>query len=195
MNRAMSKRKISMITVDRAKTILACYGGGSSLWPEHEREAMLALLAKSSSLRLLRSEALSQDQLIAIPVDQQSEIKQHHYSKLIAQTVLSLPKQESVKQPLLLNIKNIFLGLTDKWLEQSAFINPVAISVSVLICVLTLFNPFNVSEKQSAEYLSVSEFMVLFAEDYAEVNEGFYIDSDELETLAFLEPQLFEENL
>jgi len=152
-------------------------------------------LAKSSSLRLLRSEALSQDQLIAIPVDQQSEIKQHHYSKLIAQTVLSLPKQESVKQPLLLSVKNIFLGLTDTWLEQSAFINPVAISVSVLICVLTLFNPFNVSEKQSAEYLSVSEFMVLFAEDYAEVNEGFYIDSDELETLAFLEPQLFEENL
>ena len=185
-----------MITVDRAKKILACYGGGSSLWPEHEREAMLALLAKSSSLRLLRSEALSLDQLISIPVDQQSEIKrQRHYSKLIAQTVSSLPKQESVKQPLLLSVKNIFLGLTDKWLEQSAFINPVAISASVLICVLTLFNPFNITEKQSAEYLSVSEFMGLFAEDYAEGSEDFYIDSDELETLAFLEPQLFEENL
>lgn len=183
-----------MITVDRAKTILACYGGDSSLWPEHERMAMQVLLARFSSLRILQLEALSLDQLITIPVDQQSDIKdQQYYSKLIAQTVSSLPKQSPVKQPLLLRGKNIFLSLTNTLFEKSSFISPVAISMGGLFCVLTLLNPFNETEKQSAEYLSVAEFMVLFAEDYTELNDEMILDSDELETLAFLEPQLFSD--
>lgn len=182
-----------MITVDRAKTILASYGGDCSLWPEQERQAMQALLANSSSLRLLQSEALALDKLISIPVEQQSDL--NHYSQLIAQTISTLPDQESTQQTLFFRVKSRIAYFINNWLLPSAFINPVAISAMVLLCALTVFNSYDATEKPSPEYLTLSEFMGLFAEDYAELNDDAYADSDDLETLAFLEPQLFEDNL
>ncbi len=50
-----------MITIERARQILACYGGNPHRWPEAERADMQLLLASDSELRKLHRQALQLD--------------------------------------------------------------------------------------------------------------------------------------
>ena len=75
------------LSLERAVALLDAYGALPDRWPEAEREAMLALLAKSPELRAQRDTAASLDSLLDL-WDPQPQV---HTFSLPA----SLPSQQS----------------------------------------------------------------------------------------------------
>ncbi len=179
-----------MISVDRAKKIIQCYGGLSRAWPERERKDMLQLLLDSKSLTDMRQEALVLDSFIGLAEQKADDLNDRQSEQICADRILAnLPEQRRKIE----SIRMKFLPDLDGVREKIALSIPVLL---VAVLVMSLSNSLQL--KQSTEddkYLTVAEYMAVYVEDnYMAEEESMPINDEQLEILAFLEPHIMDDS-
>ncbi len=88
---------VKLVTPQRVKQLLDCYGGSPQAWPEEERAAALALLESSTELQRLQKEALILDQAMNLT---EAAAPTAEPTADLAQKILGqLPAQDSAHQP------------------------------------------------------------------------------------------------
>lgn len=181
-----------MISIDRAKKIIECYGGYPLAWPAHEQQAMQQLLLNSKSLKTLQNEALAFDSFIGASEKKNEASMDGVLDQLCASKILTnLPEQErTINQVPVTLISGDIPLLVSKSIIKKA--HPVALVASVVLIVVSLFNIYQFN-KTSLEFspLSLSEYMTLYVDDEAEVMA--IENNEQLEILAFLEPQIMDD--
>jgi len=89
----MSDSNLKLISIERVKTLLDCYGGDPAAWPEAEQSAAIALLNQSDELQRYQREAQELDgRLNSILSDDSSEVPDF----LLASLMTDLPPQEQL---------------------------------------------------------------------------------------------------
>jgi len=182
-----------MISVDRAKKIIQCYGGHFSAWPERERKDILQLLLDSKSLTDIQQEALLLDNFIGLAEQKTNDLTDRQRDQFCADRILAnLPEQqrkiEQIRIKLLPNIE----GLRKK---LSSSISALLVAV-IVISMLSLSNDLQLNQNTEGDkYLTVAEYMAVYVEDnYMADEENMPINDEQLEMLAFLEPQIMDED-
>lgn len=89
----MTDDLVKLVTPQRVKELLDCYGGSPEAWPEEERTAALALLDSSSELQTRREEARLLDQAMNIPPSMTATASEHT-ADLAARILDRLPAQD-----------------------------------------------------------------------------------------------------
>lgn len=175
----MSTKKLSIISIDRAKTILACYGGEPSAWPEQERDALLRVLKNSEILRSLQDAELAIDAFMDFPTGGKQSSIDYPLTEQCAENIMDrLPRQD---QQTTGNAKRVV-----------NFINqPLLLAASLMLLVLGLSNNVLLNQPQDT-VISLSEFMAIY-DDEKITRDGSIELSDELALLAYIEPQLLED--
>ena len=107
------------LSLERAIALLDAYGALSERWPEAEREAMLALLAKSPELRAQRDTAASLDSLLDL-WDPQPQV--HPFS-----LPESLPSQQSPERRWSATFINDLLNPLVGWQRVAFAATPIMI--------------------------------------------------------------------
>ncbi len=173
-----------MITTDRARQILASYGGTPEQWPEGERTDLQHLLSFDKKLQALQQQALQLDnQLTDLLVADEAVSNERLEAKILA----SLPARRVV------NDDKRSSGWFDDFSERlRSFIGDNYSSWTIAGSVLTLVlaaGLIMIGNNHTGPALSVvaeGDAWSLMAED---------IDtSSELELFAMLEPELFEDD-
>jgi hypothetical protein len=181
-----------MISIDRAKQIINCYGGYPLTWPEQDRQAMQQLLLDCESLRDCQEEALSFDDFMGFipPKSQDSFIRQS--DKLCAERIVdSLPVQEKLVEPALSSLADK-PSLANK--NSSKISRFVLLAASVVLGTAVISsNMFQLNKSQARDELSLSDYLAIYVNENAEIDNESSEITDELEVLAYLEPQFLEE--
>lgn len=164
------KEKISIISVDRVKTILSCYGGQPKAWPEQEREAVTRILKDSSVLQQLQLDQLSIDQWI---ISSECLTQSISTEACTAHIIGNLPKQSQV------------INYTSSlWTDRMS--RPLLLAASILFLVVGLSNHPTFSHTDEPA-MSLSDFMTVYF-DTAELS-----DESELALLAYMEPLIMDD--
>lgn len=175
-----------MITDERARQILASYGGSAVRWPERERVSMQHKLASDGALRVLQQEALLLDsQLAELFTEQESASTERLAQRILA----SLPERTADNGQENLNS----CGRAATWLDalNSIFTRccwgwATAAAVLSVVCVIAV-NRLDGGTAVVAPQLAG-------AEDEWQLMADALDNSAELELLAVLEPELFEDD-
>jgi len=182
-----------MISVDRAKKIIQCYGGLSRAWPEHERKDMLQLLLDSKSLTDMQQEALVLDNFIGLAEQKTDDLNGRQGEPFCADKILAnLPEQQrKIEQITIKLLPNI-----DGFRNKLASSIPVLLVAMIVISMLSLSNSLQLNKSTEGDkYLTVAEYMAVYVEDnYLADEENMPINDEQLEILAFLEPQIMDED-
>jgi len=177
-----------MISVDRAIKIIQCYGAYPLAWPDHERKDMQQLLLDSKSLSDMQKEALTLDKFMRFPEQKEQELFEWESVVLCDQIITNLPKQE-------LEIESVRIKILDKLrVVRKAYVEtmqPILLVASVVLVIIMLLSGSFVDNKKEVTPLSLADYMVLYVDD--RLNEEIEM-VEELEVLAFLEPQVLEES-
>lgn len=187
------KEVLLMISVDRAKRIIQCYGGRSQGWPELERQDMLQLLLDSKSLTDIQQQALVLDDVISIAEQKKEQLIDRGLDQQCADRILmSLPEQQR-------KIEHIAMSFLPLKLNFRANLATAILVVLVAVFVLTglsLSNSLSLNDKSEAgRYLTMSEYMAVYVEDnYISDEQSMTVYDEQLEILAFIEPQIMSEN-
>lgn len=176
-----------MISIDRAKKIILCYGGYPLAWPEQEREAVLQLLPDSKSLSDLQIEALALDGFLGFSDHNEDTVDWALDQQCTAKIMAQLPEQmQNVEQAPV-----AFIGI---WRNRALKISkPIMLAASVALAVFGLSNNLQLDNtKAEAEQLSLSEYMTLYVDD-ALFDSEVAVNDEQLEIFAFLEPQIMDD--
>ncbi len=182
-----------MISIDRAKTILECYGGHPAAWPQPEKEDLQQAIAHSNALKILQQEAQALDEFMSF-----NNVEKKHLteSKCAAQIMANLPKQNHSIEQLSINyIENMSVV----YKQYINVFRPILLAASIVLVVIGLSNSFKSLEhrkvkNQETKLLSLSEYMDLYVDDGLDISNETSDEADELEILAFLDPQIMEDN-
>ncbi len=187
------KEGLLMISVDRANKIIQCYGGHSQAWPEQERKDMSQLLLDSKRLTDMQQEALVLDHFFGLAEQKTDDLNNGQKDQLCADRILSnLPEQQR-------NIEQItvkFLPERDVIRKKIRSSVPVLLIAVMVVSVLSLSNGLQLNQQtEGNQYLTVEEYMTVYVEDnYMTDEENMPITDEQLEILAFLEPQIIDES-
>lgn len=179
-----------MISVDRAKKIIQCYGGYPLAWPEQDRPAMQQLLLDSKSLSDLQKEALALDSFMGFSIEKDNSSSDCQFDQQLANMIINkLPEQQQT-------IQQMPITFIKKCYESNKpiirFSAPVLLIASVMFLVIGLSASLQFNHTNDAGQLSLSDYMALYVDDTL-VFEHESIDDEPLEMLAFLEPQIMDE--
>lgn len=169
-----------MMTTDRAKQILACYGGSFEQWPIDERLALQQLLSSNAGLLKARQQALYLDNKLEQLFANAQMIETRQLEQKI---LLNLPNRQSVSRP---QTSNKFLNMKG-WLNH--VINP-AKTISAMALIVLAISSFQFIANQSATHpdsIHMEDELWLMAEAFEQ--------SEELELLTILEPELIDADL
>jgi len=181
-----------MISVNRAKEIIQSYGGQAMAWPEKERQDVLHWLLDSKSLSNIQQQAIEVDGFIADYNQKMEALKDKTLDQLCADRVLAnLPaQQKGIEQIAMRVISHCHV------IKQKMTAPLLLVAATVVVAVLGLSNSFQLNENLvNDQYLTISEYMAVYVEDnYVAEDEVFIVDDEQLEILAFIEPQVMGEN-
>ncbi len=183
-----------MISIDRAKKIIQCYGGDPNTWPEHERKEILQLLLDSKRLTDMQQQALAIDSFFGLVEQKTGDLNYRPGDQLCADRILSnLPVQQREIQQITLK----FLPEGDAIRHKLRSTLPVLLVAVVVMIVQSLSNSLQRNQQtQGHQFLTMAEYMAVYVEDYYITDEEYIpINDEQLEILAFLEPQIIDENI
>jgi len=187
------KEVLLMISVDRAKKIIQCYGGHSQSWPEQERKEILPLLLDSKRLTDMQQEAIVLDNFFGLNNLEADDLNGRQRNQLCADRILTtLPEQQrKIEQITVQFLPEI--NVIRKKIRSSV---PVLLVAVMVMSVLSLSNNLQLNQsREGNKYLTVAEYMAVYVEDnYMAEEESMPINNEQLEILAFLEPQIMDEN-
>jgi len=182
-----------MISVDRAKKIIQCYGGLSRAWPEHERKDMLQLLLDSKSLTDMQQEALVLDNFIDLAEKKTDDLNGRQREQYCAdRTLANLPEQQRKIDQIMIKL----LPDMDIFRCRLTSSIPILLVAVLVMSMLSLSNSLQRNQNTEGDkYLTVAEYMAVYVEDnYMADEESMLINDEQLEILAFLEPQIMDED-
>lgn len=183
-----------MISIDRAKKNILCYGGCPSAWPEQDRQAMLQLLVNSKNLSDLQKEAMALDRFMGFSEQiDDSKLDWSLVQPCAEQILTRLPEQQQKIKQIPLTYSN-HDPLIDKKVRK--LFSPKMFVASVFLMLIgTLYSLQIPKIPGDDKQLSLQESMAIYIDDAAVFDEVFIgIDNDEqLEILAFMEPQIMED--
>jgi hypothetical protein len=90
----MNSKTAKLISPERARALLECYGADARAWPEDERASASALIHHSAELRELQQQARSLDDVLKTTEDQFPLLKEPADPTLVARIVDNLPPQD-----------------------------------------------------------------------------------------------------
>ena len=93
----MTDDPVKLVTPQRVKELLDCYGGSPDAWPEEERTAALALLDSSSELQTWLEQARLLDQAMNLPTGM-TGCAPEQTADLSARILDQLPAQDTPRQ-------------------------------------------------------------------------------------------------
>jgi hypothetical protein len=170
-----------MMTTDRAKQILACYGGSYEQWPIDERLALQQLLLSNAGLLKAQQQALYLDKKLEQLFANTQMIETRQLEQKI---LMNLPNRQYVSRP---QTSNKFLNMKG-WLNH--IINPAkTISAMALMLILAISSFQFIANQSDTRPVSIhmEDELWLMAEAFEQ--------SEELELLAILEPELVDADL
>ncbi len=178
-----------MISLDRAKAIILCYGGYPQAWPERERQAVLQLLPDSKSLSDLQKEALALDKYMQFSDQLGEEATDWQLDQLCSEKIIaSLPQQRQKLSPLSMHFIN------DGYRQILTIPVSIALVASAVLVVIGLSGTIRPNSiKNEIDQLSLSEYMALYVDDFT-FSEREVIDDQMLDMLVFLEPQVLDDD-
>lgn len=177
------------MSVERAKEILNSYGGYASAWPEQERETLQQLLAQSTDLRDTQQQALELDSFMGFPTLIPQAATAYDINSPCAQQIMArLAAQEQAKTKEPFTWINQFIALFNK--DSLESYRPVLVLASVVLIILGLATNYQSSHKKEIELLSLTDYISLYVDNPVTENN----EPDEFEILAFMEPQLLEDD-
>lgn len=92
----MSKITTKLVTNNRLRQLIDCYGSESTCWPENERQAALSLLKGSPELRHYRDDARRLDTILEqLKVQENNTINTDATQSLQQRIMHGLPEQQS----------------------------------------------------------------------------------------------------
>ena len=169
-----------MMTTDRAKQILACYGGSFEQWPIDERLALQQLLSSNAGLLKAQQPALYLDKKLEQLFANTQMIETRQLEQKI---LMNLPNRQYVSRP---QTSNKFLNMKG-WLNH--VINP-AKTISAMALIVLAISSFQFIANQSDTHpvsIHMEDELWLMAEAFEQ--------SEELELLTILEPELIDADL
>lgn len=167
-----------MITNERAKQILASYGANPEKWPVDERAPLQQLLLSNTDLqKFQQQEWLLDEQLIkmySVVNESDTQVLQKHI-------LASLPDRKSTSNS---SINRFFPRINISLLNQ--LFNPTGIAATIMVILLLTVGIFDFNYESPAliENNMEDEWLLM-----AEALDN----SNELELLAVLEPELYED--
>ncbi len=182
-----------MITPERAQTIILCYGGCPSAWPKHERRALEALLSQSESLRALQKQSLSIDEFMGF-VEPDPELFDRQTALCAERIMAGLPRRRRPvvrkgyrkHRPSYWRAKITRLIKTFQQYEYPVYwLSGLALAIMLMVNISS-------PETHAAKDLTVAEYMAFYQDD-SEQDDGLE-GGEEIDMLAFLEPQLWDED-
>ena len=170
-----------MVTIERAKQILACYGGKPEQWPVDERLDLQQFLLSNTDLQLIQQQALELDEQLVKTFTAFKGTDTQYLQKNILANLPDRKKPENSQF-------SEFLTPINKSLANAInkLFSPAGIMATVTMLVLLTIGVFNFKYETPALISNGMDDELLLM---AEALDG----SDELELLAILEPELFED--
>ena len=132
----MSTNTVKLISPERVKTILDCYGSNPDAWPEDEKVAALSLIQHSSELRELQQEAVKLDGFLSEAVNELN-LDGGDSNTILGKIVNSLPEQAGVQHPQFVNRDT---GGKNSLFDWNKTLGTIAASVAVVAISLSIFN-------------------------------------------------------
>ena len=170
-----------MMTNERAKQILASYGANPKKWPVDERALLQQLLLSNADLQKIQQQELQlDDQLIKMD----SAINQPDTELLQKRILAILPNRKVTSKS---SINYFFSGFKKSLLSRiNQLVNPTRITATVLVIMLLIVGLFDFNyESPALIENNMEDEWLLMAEALN--------NSNELELLAVLEPELYED--
>lgn len=167
-----------MMSIDRAKRIIQCYGASPEAWPEHDRQAIQHLLLDSKSLADFQQQAFDLDKFIGL-TSFLATVNNEILDQQCASRILSqLPEQQRKTD-----------ALATRFFRKAKEY-PILLVASFVLFVFGLSGSHVSYQEKTFESLSIAEYIAIYIdEEYIPAST----DDEELEVLAFLEPQFLDD--
>lgn len=141
----MSGKTAKLISPERVKRILECYGSNPETWPEDEKVAALSLIQHSRELHDLQQQTAELDNLLKSADSVVAINDEPGSDELLNKIVNALPEQDRKPDPRfanhLPNSKKSFFDLNHSLGAIAASLAVVAISMSIVTLSPTNINP------------------------------------------------------
>jgi len=170
-----------MMTNDRAKKILASYGADCRNWPVNERALLQQYLSSNVDLQKIQQQELQLDEQL---IKMYTEVNISDTQLLQKRILASLPKRKSTSNSSI----NHFSPRINKLLLNriNLFLNPTGATATMMVVIFLAIGIFGFNYESPAFIENnIEDEWLLMAEALD--------SSNELELLAVLEPELYEE--
>ena len=150
----MSAKTLKLVSPERVRRILECYGANPDSWPMDEKVAALSLIQNSNELQALQQEAAEFDKLLK---DTESEFVSDEATtrSLVDRVVSALPEQDSKSNPDFVNLQSgghkSFFDLNRTLGAIAASIAVVAISLSIATITPDSAKPVSIATTSQSE--------------------------------------------
>lgn len=143
----MSAKTVKLISPERVKQILKCYGANPQSWPADEKLAALTLIQHSAELRELQQQTVQFDKLL-LSADTALNIEETVDRDLLDRIVNSLPEQEKKPHP---DFVNRLPAERKSFLDFSRSLGAIAASLAVVAISLSIvsISPTNIKPVSS----------------------------------------------
>ena len=170
----MSKSPLKLISPERVKTLLECYGADPANWPQDERSAALSLLNQSSDLQAQQQEAGRLD-------------------NLLRQTPQDLPLSDDDSTVL---VSRIVDQLPDQAVQPESHSHRTHWSIAAAAAILLLATPViiqmqSVQPEQPPEQLALADYELWLWEDVT--GDAIAKDNETLDFMALVELEQFSQ--
>lgn len=192
----MTDDPVRVVTHQRVKELLDCYGGSPQAWPEQERAAAWALLKSSTELQRLREEALSLDQALDLPRRARGATTTEATADLAKKILGQLPGPGLARQP---NQTDRHISRPDqpRAFSRVTLLNRSWVWAGVAVCgvaavalTITLLSPQPVIERQIRVTIAANDFEDWVWEEVLDQTPEDPIGRSDSDLVTYLEPEL-----
>ncbi len=191
----MTDDPVGVVTHQRVKELLDCYGGWPQAWPEQERAAAWALLKSSTELQRLREEALVLDKALNLPSSARVATTTEATAALARKILGELPEPGLARQP---NQTDAHISRSDRhralswtWLSRSwPWVGVAMCGVAAAALVITLLSPQPIVERQVRVTTAANDFEDWVWEEVLDQTPEDPISGSDSDLLAILQPEL-----
>jgi hypothetical protein len=192
----MTDDPVRVVTNERVKELLDCYGGSPQAWPEEERAAAWALLKNSTELQRLREEALLLDQALDLPRSARGGTTTEATADLAKKILSQLPGTGLARQP---NRTDRPISRPDqrRSLSRATLFNRSWIWAGVAVCgvaavalMIALLSPQPVIERQIRVTTAANDFEDWVWEEVLDQTPEDLISRSDSDLVTYLEPEL-----
>lgn len=133
----MNSKTAKLISPERARVLLECYGADARAWPDDERASASALIQHSAQLRELQQQARSLDDVLKTGGDQSPPLNEPADPALVARIVDNLPPQDRSGS----TIQRSGFGFAGKGFNHPrSFLSLAAAAAAVLVISMSIVN-------------------------------------------------------